>query len=87
LIEERLAPSEALPQLSVYTRESGDLIHEQRLSLPPMPIYAFHRNLANHLHSDEALAVTPQQARRNIAVMEAAKYSAEHNGETVPLIC
>ena len=87
LIEERLAPSEALPDLSVYTRESGDLVHEQRLSLPSMPTYAFHRNLANHLHSGEALAVTPQQARRNIAVMEAAKYSAEHNGETVSLIC
>jgi predicted dehydrogenase/type 1 glutamine amidotransferase len=87
LIEERLAPSEALPQLSVYTRESGDIVHEQRLSLPPMPAYAFHRNLANHLHSGEALAVTPQEARRNIAVMEAAKYSAEHNGETVSLIC
>ncbi len=87
LIEERLAPSEALPQLSVYTRESSDIIHEQRLSLPSMPEYAFHRNLANHLHSDEPLAVTPQEVRRNIAVMEAAKYSAEHNGEMVSLTC
>ncbi len=87
LIEERLAPSEALPDLSVFTRESGDIIHEQHLMLPPMPQYAFHRNLANHLHSGEPLAITPQEARRNIAVMEAAKYSVEHNGETISLLC
>jgi predicted dehydrogenase/type 1 glutamine amidotransferase len=85
LIEERLSPSEAPPDLHVLTRDIGDLIHEQRLMLPQVPPYAFHRNLANHLHYGEALAVTPEEVRRNIAVMEAAKYSAEHEGVTVPL--
>ena len=87
LIEERLAPSEALPDLHVYTREMSGSIHEQHLMLPEAPLYAFHRNLANHLHCDEPLAVPPEQSRRNIAVMEAAKRSAECGGEVVSLEC
>ncbi len=87
LIEERLAPSEVLPDIFVYTRERNGAIHEQHLSLPTAPAFAFHRNLANHLHSGEALAVLPEAARRNITVMEAAKYSAEHGGENVALNC
>jgi predicted dehydrogenase/type 1 glutamine amidotransferase len=87
LIEERLAPSEALPELCVYTREMGGAIHEQRLMLPEAPAYAFHRNLANHLHCDEPLAVPPDESRRNIVVMEAAKRSAERGGEPIALEC
>ncbi|HJT57951.1 MAG TPA: Gfo/Idh/MocA family oxidoreductase [Ktedonobacteraceae bacterium] len=87
LIEERLAPSEALPELYVYTRELDGAIHEQHLMLPEAPLYAFHRNLANHLHCDEPLAVPPEESRRNIAVMEAAKISAEHGGETIAVQC
>lgn len=87
LIEQRLAPSEALPALRVITREVGDIIHEQHLSLLPAPLYAFHRNIADHLHMGEPLAVPPEEARRNIAVMEAAKRSAAHGGETITLLC
>jgi predicted dehydrogenase len=87
LIEQRLAPSEALPELSVYTREISGAIHQQHLMLPEAPLYAFHRNLANHLHCGEALAVSPEEARRNIAVMEAAKLSAQRGGETIMLEC
>ncbi len=87
LIEERLAPSEALPELYVHTREMGGAIHEQRLMLPEAPAYAFHRNLANHLHCGEPLAVPPEESRRNVAVMEAAKRSAERGGETIALEC
>ncbi len=87
LIEERLAPSEALPELSVFTRELSGAIHEQHLMLPPAPLYAFHRNLANHLHCGEPLAVPPEESRRNIVVMEAAKRSAERGGETIMLEC
>jgi scyllo-inositol 2-dehydrogenase (NADP+) len=87
LIEERLAPSEALPELYVYTREMGGAIHEQHLMLPEVPLYAFHRNLANYLHCDESLAAPPEESRRNIAVMEAAKRSAEHGGEIIALAC
>ncbi|MDQ6659783.1 MAG: Gfo/Idh/MocA family oxidoreductase [Chloroflexota bacterium] len=87
LIEERLAPSEALPDVFVATRDKYGSIHQQHLALPAMPFYPFHRNLANHLHCGEALAVLPQEARRNIAVMEAAKRSAEHGGEVIALDC
>jgi predicted dehydrogenase/type 1 glutamine amidotransferase len=87
LIEERLAPSEAMPEIYVYSRELDGTIHEQRLMLPEAPRFAFHRNLANHLHCDEPLAIPPEESRRNIAVMEAAKTSAERGGETIALQC
>jgi len=87
LIEQRLAPSEAFPNLHVYTRDISGAIHEQHLMLPEAPFYPFHRNLANHLHCGEALAVPPEESRRNIAVMEAAKLSAQRSGETVVLEC
>src|SRR5258707_1310513 len=87
LIEERLAPSEALPNLSVFTRTPDGALHEQLITLPIAPAYPFHTNLANHLHSGEALAVPPEEARRNIAVMEAAKRSAQLDGATVMINC
>ncbi len=87
LIEERLALSEALPELYVHTRDLSGAIHEQHLMLPAAPAYAFHRNLANYLHSGEALAVPPEESRRNIAVMEAAKRSAERGGEVMMVDC
>ena len=87
LIEERLALSEALPELYVHTRDISGAIHEQRLMLPEAPACAFHRNLANHLHSGEELAVPPSESRRNIAVMEAAKRSAERDGEVMYVDC
>ncbi len=85
LIEEHLAPSEALPDLVVSTRDRNGALHQQQLTLPVAPLYAFHRNLANHLHSEEALAVPPEESRRNIMVMEAAKLSAEQGGANIAL--
>ena len=87
LIEERLAPSEALPNLSVFTRAPDGALHEQLFTLPNAPLYPFHTNLANHLHAGEALAVSPAEARRNIAVMEAAQRSVQLDGETVRIDC
>jgi predicted dehydrogenase len=87
LIEERLAPSEALPNLSVFTRTPDGALHEQLITLPTAPTYPFHTNLANHLHCGEALAVPPEEARRNIAVMEAASRSVQLSGETILLDC
>src|SRR5579884_1781822 len=87
LIEERLALSEALPELYVYTRDIQGAIHEQHLMLPESPFYPFHRNLANHLHNAEPLAVPPEESRRNITVMEAAKRSAERGGEVIAIDC
>lgn len=87
LIEEQLAPSEAMPELCLYTYDVGGATQKHLLTLPAAPSYAFHRNLANHLHHGEPLAVSPEQSRRNIAVMEAAKRSAEQEGEAILLRC
>ncbi|TME08794.1 MAG: hypothetical protein E6I80_09295 [Chloroflexi bacterium] len=87
LIEEQLAPSEAMPELCLFTYDAGGAIQKHPLTLPAAPSYAFHRNLANHLHHGEPLAVPPEQSRRNIAVMEAAKRSAKQGGETIVLRC
>ncbi|HLZ24495.1 MAG TPA: Gfo/Idh/MocA family oxidoreductase [Ktedonobacterales bacterium] len=83
LIEEKLAPAEALPAITVAVRASDGLISEQHLALPPMPVNAFHRNFADHLLTGEPLAIAAVSARRNIAVMEAAAYSAAHDAEVV----
>lgn len=85
LIEERLAPAEALPAVTVAIRGADGRIHEQRLALPPAPVNPFHRNLADHLLAGEPLAVQPSSSRRNIAVMEAASYSASHGSAVVPI--
>ena len=85
LIEERLAPSEALPAVILATRDAAGLIHEERLALPPAPERPFHRNLANHLLAGEPLAINPRASRRNIAVMEAAAWSAAHDSAVVPI--
>jgi len=85
LIEERLAPSEALPVVTVAERDAAGLLHERVLSLPPAPVHPFHVNLADHLLLGEPLAVEPRSSRRNIAVMEAAAFSAAHDAEVVPI--
>ncbi len=85
LIEEHLAPSEALPDLTAFIRQTSGLINEQRMALPPAPVFPFHRNLANHILLGEPLAVLPTQSRRNIAIMEAAKKSASLSGQFIPV--
>ncbi len=85
LIEENLAPSEALPDVYLHRRAAEGQINEEKLALPRPPAFAFHRNLADHLLSGEKLAVLPVSSRRNIAVMEAAKYSAAHDSALVQL--
>ena len=87
LIEEHLAPSEALPLLTAYLRHEGGPISQQNMALPANPVWPFHRNLANHLLNGEPLAVTPHQARRNIVVMEAAKRSAAEDGRFIEVEC
>jgi predicted dehydrogenase len=54
--------------------------HEEVLQLAPRDDNGFYRNLADHLAWDEPLAVTPQEARRTVAVMEAATLSIARGG-------
>ncbi len=83
LIEERLAPSEALPVVTVHERGANGKVHARTLALPEPPPFAFHRNFADHLHNGTPLAVTPESARRNVVVMEAARRSAAENGASI----
>jgi hypothetical protein len=55
------------------------------LALPPRAPHGFYRNLADHLLLGEPLAVPAAEARRNVAIMEAATRSAADSGRPVEL--
>lgn len=84
-VREQAHYAEAPAELTLARYESGYGISETKLPLPPPQPFAFHRNLADHLHLGEPLAVTPESARRVIAVLEAAQQSAAHGGAPVSL--
>lgn len=56
---------------------------EETLRLPAREEHGFYRNLADHLAWGEPLAVTADEARRNVAVMEAATQSIKRGGVPV----
>ena len=53
---------------------------EERVALPAPEEHGFYRNLADHLAWGEPLAIMPGEARRNVAVMEAATLSIKRGG-------
>ncbi len=75
LSEERLAPAESPAVVTVHRPDGDGGAHREVLSLLPRRANAFYRNLGDHLVLGEPLAVTPQQSRRNVLVMEAAARS------------
>lgn len=77
LVEERLPVTDLPCELHILTPSGSGESHDQLLSLPAPPPQAFYRNLAGHLLAGEPLAVTPESARRNVALMEAALRAAE----------
>lgn len=85
LVEERLQPAEAPAAVFVHRRDATGAIHREHVQLPTPPLWPFHRNLADHLLDGEPLAVTPREARRAIAVMEAASWSAAHDAVPVAI--
>jgi predicted dehydrogenase len=72
-------PADFPARVKVYRPADGGS-HEEILSLPIRDDLGFYRNLADHLAWDEALAVTPAEARRTVAVMESATRSIERAG-------
>jgi hypothetical protein len=72
--------AEAPADLTLARYNSGYGVSETRLALPPPQRFAFHRNLADHLHLGEPLAVTPESVRQVIAVLETAQRSALAGG-------
>lgn len=75
--------AEAPVELDLARYESGYGLISSRLPLAKEQRFGFHRNLADHLHLGDPLAVTPQSVRQVIAVLEAAQLSATSGGRPV----
>jgi hypothetical protein len=83
LVEERLQPSESPATVSVHRPDGRGGVHVETLALPPREVNGFYRNLADHLLLGEPLAVPAEEARRNVAVMEAAARSIAGGGRHI----
>jgi len=77
---DELVPADFPSRVKVFRPADGGGSNEEILSLPVRDEHGFYRNLADHLAWDEALAVTPAEARRTVAVMEAAARSIARGG-------
>jgi scyllo-inositol 2-dehydrogenase (NADP+) len=77
---EAAVPSDFPARVKVYRRTGEEL-----LALPPRDENGFYRNLADHLHWQEPLAVTAEEARRAVAVMEAATQSIAMGGTQIKI--
>ncbi len=84
-VAQQLHHAEAPAELLLSRYESGYGLSETRLPHAPEQPFAFHRNLADHLHLSEPLAITPQSVRTVIAVLEAAQRSSEQGGMAAPI--
>jgi predicted dehydrogenase len=85
LVEEELAPADSPAILTVHRPNGEGGVSDERVALKARVRNGFYRNLADHLLAGEPLAVLPEQARRNIAVMEAAARSIAKGGATIAL--
>jgi predicted dehydrogenase len=77
---DELVPADFPARVKVLRPVDGARPNEEILGLPARDEHGFYRNLADHLAWDEALAVTPAEARRTVAVMEAATRSIANGG-------
>jgi scyllo-inositol 2-dehydrogenase (NADP+) len=80
--QQKDVPSD-FPALVKVFRPAGSGAHEELVALSPRDEHGFYRNLADHLAWGEPLAVTPNEARRNVAVMEAATLSIARGGAQI----
>jgi predicted dehydrogenase len=76
-------PADFPARVKVFRPADGGGSHEQTLSLAPRDDHGFYRNLADHLAWGEPLAVTTAEARRTVAVMEAATRSIARGGAQI----
>lgn len=75
--------AEAPAELTLARHEPGVGISQTRLALPTPPRHPFHRNLADHLLLGEPLAVTADDARRIVVLLEAAHRSGRCGGDEI----
>jgi predicted dehydrogenase len=85
LVEERLQPAESPARVRVHRPSGAGAPDVTELALVPRTVHGFYRNLADHLLLGEPLAVLASEARRNVAVMEAATLSIADGGRPVEL--
>lgn len=85
LVTERPHHAEAPAELILARYESGYGLTETRLPAAPGRPFAFHRNLADHLHLGEPLAVTPESIRAVVSVLEASQRSSDEGGRVVEI--
>jgi predicted dehydrogenase len=77
--------AEAPAELTLARYESGYGLTSTSLPVAPEQRYAFHRNLADHLHLGEPLAVTAESVRSVVAVLEASQQSSDEGGRVIEL--
>jgi predicted dehydrogenase len=80
---DELVPADFPARVKVLRPVDGARSTEEILGLPARDEHGFYRNLADHLAWDEALAVTPAEARRTVAVMETATRSIANGGAQI----
>ncbi|MFN2452309.1 MAG: Gfo/Idh/MocA family oxidoreductase [Candidatus Dormibacteria bacterium] len=83
LIETPLPPADAPARLVVYRPDGGIGTHQEAVSLAPRDRLGFYGNLAEHLLSDEPIAVTSRDMRRVIGVLDAATRSIASGGAPI----
>jgi predicted dehydrogenase len=83
LVEERLQAAESPARILVHRTDGAGGAHVEERSLPRRVSNGFYRNLADHLLLGEPLAVPPEEARRNVVVMEAATRSIAVGGRPI----
>jgi predicted dehydrogenase len=74
-------PADFPARVKVLRPAANGGAHDELISLPAREVNGFYRNLADHMAWDEPLAVTPAEARRTVAVMEAAARSIARDGD------
>ena len=72
--------TEIPPELTLHRCEPSGRIAAESLSLPLRQDFAFHRNIADHLLTGEALAAPVEDSIRVVAVLEAAARSIARGG-------
>ncbi len=84
-VSDRPHHAEAPADLTLARYESGYGLTETALPVAPEQRYGFHRNLADHLHLGEPLAVTAASVRSVVAVLEASQRSSDEGGRVIEL--